>query len=181
MKVGEWVEKLTPFLGEKIDALAWAPINCDTPQLVAQMDETSFSFACEAILAFEGGDELYLTYGALQTEREGVRYTQYVLSGAKESSFSRFGLDRVRTSMRGHWAEIERRALFSAELYASPQIESDHVIGIRFTVEGFGRQTRFWIALGTADHVGEQDDLWVGVEVNPPNFAELIEVGRLPA
>lgn len=141
------------------------------------MDEPSFSFAGEAILAFEGGAELYLTYGHVSAE--GLPYQHFVLTGGNESGFSRFGLDRVRTSPNGHWATIERSVLLAAEFFATPHIKADHVIGVRFTVEGFGRQTRFWIALGTVDYVGDQDDLWVGAEVNPPNFDELIAVGSI--
>jgi hypothetical protein len=83
----------------------------------------------------------------------------------------------MRHGARIHWIAFRLLAigssLTSVELFTLPDDEHRRVVGVKHrTTNGC-----FWVGTGGKDFVGDQDDLWVGVDREPSNYSELVSLG----
>ena len=141
----------------------------DTPDLVRDFERPSFSFTGAVQIHFEEGRELFLTW-----EQAGHNM---ILSD--QDDWLNDPLDRVRRNANEPWGPIEGAVLRKVTMFTAPEIEGQNVVGLRHSVEIETGPTPFWVGTGGSNFIGDQDDLWVGVGVEPPNFNQLIEVGHI--
>ncbi|QUD88111.1 hypothetical protein [Phenylobacterium montanum] len=169
--MASWSDKYAYLIGRRIEAVIWMPMTSDTPQLVTEFKLASFSFTGAAFVAFAEDHKLFLTW-----RQSGQNM---VLSEGLDQVWVEYSLDRVRADTGELWGGLEDGTLKSAEFFTAPSIESGEVVGIRHVVESGGHPLHFWIGTGGSDFIGDMDDLWVGVGIEPPNFTELTSVGRV--
>lgn len=168
----DWSDRYAFLLGRRLQALIWMPIAGDTPKLVAEFKSPSFSYSGAAFLAFENAEPLILTWSQAG---ENV-----VLGDAKADAWTRYSLDRIHADRNDVWAVIEGGVLQSAELYTAPYVDQGRVLAVRHRLTGpSGVASQFWIGTGGPEGVEDRDDLWVGVDVDPPNFSELMLVSAV--
>ncbi len=165
----DWKQVYAPLIGRKLEAVIWMPMTSDTPQLVAEFKSPAFSFTGAVFLAFDDGKELFITW-----TQSGQNM---VLASGRE--WRKYELDHVRLDGGETWAGIESSRLKSVDLFSAPFIDDERVVGVRHVVDSSGLDRHFWIGTGGPDFIGDMDDLWVGVDIDPPNFAELIPVGAI--
>ncbi|KRA61742.1 hypothetical protein ASD79_06430 [Caulobacter sp. Root655] len=159
-----WIEVYRPLIGAKLEALIWMPMTSDTPGLVRDLRSPAFSFTGGVFLAF-GDKPLFLTWTQV-----GLNM---VLGAGPDVAWAPYALDRVRASPEEHWGSLEGAVLKRVEIFAAPCIEGDGIVGARHLMSREGVDLHFWIGTGGADFIGDNDDLWVGVGVEPSNFADL--------
>lgn len=170
--MADWGDRYASLLGRRLQALIWMPITGDTPQLVAEFKSSSFSYSGAAFLAFESAEPLILTWSQAG---ENV-----VLGDAKADAWARYSLDRIHADRNEIWGAIEGGVLQSVDLYTTPYVEQGRVLAVRHRLTGASDvASRFWIGTGGPEGVEDRDDLWVGVDVDPPNFSELVLVGSV--
>ena len=165
----DWMQIYGPLIGRKLETVIWMPMTSDTPQLVADCKGAAFSFTGAVVLAVDDASELFLTWTQVGENM--------VLAGGCEHDWLNHALDRVRVAPNEPWAGIESLTLKSVELFSARFIDGERVVGIRHRVHANGLDRHFWIGTGGPDFIGDMDDLWVGVDLDPPNFADLIPVG----
>ena len=171
VQMNGWVESYRAVIGSKISALIWMPMASDTPDLVSAYKSPSFSFTGGVFLGFSTAQKVFLTW-----RQEG--YDTFLGEGL-EFAWGAYALDRVRCDQFGTWGVIEQSTLRSVELFSAPSIQQERIVGIRHSVVFSEGETHFWIGTGGAEFVGDSDDLWVGIGVEPPNLARLTSVGKL--
>lgn len=167
----DWAVIYEPLIGRKIEVLRWRPMTSDTPDLVRDFEKPSFSFTGAVQIFLDEAHELFLTW------RQAGR--NMILSD--QDDWLNDPLDRVRSNANEPWGSIEGAVLRQVTLFTAPEIEDQNVVGLRHTLEIETGFISFWIGTGGTDFIGDNDDLWVGVRVEPPNFDQLIEVGRIGA
>ena len=171
-----WTEIYQPLVGRTLDALIWMPMTSDTPDLVRDFELSAFSFTGGVFLAFDG-KPLFLTWTQIGMSM--------VLGAGPDVAWSRYALNRVRVSPEEPWGDLEGAVLQRVELFTAPLINESIadklVVGVRHQMRRDGVDHHFWIGTGGADFLGDQDDLWVGVGVEPSNIADLIRVGAIEA
>lgn len=167
----DWAATYEPLIGRKIEVLRWRPMTSDTPDLLRDFERPSFSFTGAVQMLLEQGHELFLTWKQV----EGSYHT--VLSD--QDDWLDDPLDRVRVNANAPWGFIEDSVLRRVTLFTTPDIESRNIVGLRHTFEMETGSIQFWVGTGGTDFIGDSDDLWVGVGVEPPNFDQLIEVGHI--
>lgn len=162
----DWTEIYQPLLGQKIASIVWMPITSDTPQLAAELQSTAFSFSGAAYVRFESQASVTLSW-----QDRGDRV---VLATKEAARWAPHSLDRLQ-AQGDVWFHLIGSALTVAELFTLRDDPDRQVVAVKHeTSKGL-----FWIGVGGADFVGDQDDLCVGVDCDPPNRAELVSVGLL--
>lgn len=162
-----WAELYRPRLGKTLVSLVWMPITADTSHLVSELATPSFSFSGAVHLRFEGAAAIDLTWNW-----KGDRYT---LATIEQRAWQPHALDRIQMSLQPPWSDLHRAVLTAAECFALSDDPERNVVGVRHETSG----GQFWIGTGGSDFIGDFDDLWVGVDCDPPNLAELVSVGRV--
>ncbi|MGH1558126.1 hypothetical protein ACRAWD_10645 [Caulobacter segnis] len=171
--------RYAPLIGRRIKALIWMPMTSDTPALVSAYKSSSFSFTGAVFIAFEPKDQLFLTW----RQKGGDTF----LGAGTDFAWNDFALDRVRCDPNETWGAIEGGTLASAELFSAPSLIEealDHTNGradrgVRHEIDTSDGRIQFWIGTGGEDFVGDNDDMWVGVGLDPPNVAELTKLTRV--
>ncbi|EGF93490.1 hypothetical protein ABI_19300 [Asticcacaulis biprosthecium C19] len=165
----EWHDAYAPLLGAELGALAWLPITADTPDVVANLGASAFVFSGAVLIVPINGSQLHLTWS--------WKSQHYELTAARQLDWQADCLDRIRCAFDGPWEGIQGGRLTEVRLYAAPTCDGNlHVAGVRHTVFDGSDEIFFWIGCGDADGIGDHDDLWVGVNVEPANHADLVEV-----
>lgn len=163
----DWSELYRPQLGQTLVGIVWMPIAADTPQLVSELGAPSFSFSGGVHLRFEGAPAINLTW-----TWKGDRY---FLAIQQTASWALHSLDRFRASGDQPWSGLDRAIVQSVEFFTLPDDPERRVVGIRHQTTG----GYFWIGTGGRDFIGDCDDLWVGVDCDPPNRTDLIRIGAV--
>jgi len=166
--VTDWAKIYRPLVGAKLEALIWMPMTSDTPDLVRDLNAPAFSFSGGVFLGFED-QFLFLTWTQV-----GLNM---VLGAGPEVAWRPYALNRVRASPEGDWGELEGAVLKRVEFFSAPCTDGEGMVGIRHLMSHEGADRHFWIGTGGADFIGDNDDLWVGVGLEPPNLAELVPSG----
>jgi hypothetical protein len=169
--VTDWMQIYTPLIGCKLEAVIWMPMTSDTPQLLTEFKSAAFSFTGAVFLAFDDSKDLFLTWTQVGQNM--------VLAGGREYVWANYALDRVRVDPNEPWAGIESSTLKSVDLFSAAFIDGERVVGVRHVVHSNGLDRHLWIGTGGPNFIGDMDDLWVGVDIDPPNFADLIPAGAI--
>ncbi|ESQ75639.1 hypothetical protein [Asticcacaulis sp. AC402] len=165
----EWHDAYAALLEGEIEALAWLPIPADTPDVVANLGSPSFVFSGAVLLAPACGTELYLTWK--QQDH------QYRLMANNRLDWLPNSLDRIRCTFDGPWKAIQGGRLAEVRLFQAPGLDDIlQIVGVRHTIVHEHGEAWFWVGCGDADDLGDRDDLWVGVNVEPGNLADLVEI-----
>ena len=164
----DWAKVYQPLIGAKLDALIWMPLGCDTPGVTHDLNSPAFSFTGGVFLAFEG-EGLFLSWKQMGPNM--------VLALGQDARWGRHTLDRVRTSRESPWIDLEDATLRRVELFTTSFIDGGKIVGARHVMSRDGADFHFWVGTGGADFIGDQDDLWVGAGVEPPNFGDLLPAG----
>lgn len=155
-------------LGAPIKTVAWLPMWCDTPGVVANLEKQSFSFSGGVLLVSESDQQVCLTW-----DQQG---NQFVLVVAENSNWPVDYFDRVQCSFRKPWDIVRGAELRILQSFASVGDDARKVVGVRHTVFKDDAATYFWVGCGGPDWIGDGDDLWVSIGVEPPNILDLIDV-----
>ncbi|MGX1744967.1 MULTISPECIES: hypothetical protein [unclassified Brevundimonas] len=159
-----WIEVYRPVLGEEIAGLVWMPITADTAQLASELQMASYSFSGAAFIRFTNQDAINLSWQQVED--------RFVLATAKDAAWGAHSLDRVQAA-GDCWIGLIGSTLTSVEFFTLPDDEHQRVVGVKHgTTNG-----SFWVGTGDKDFVGDQDDLWVGVDCDPPNYSDLVSLG----
>ena len=175
----DWIARYAPLIGHQIKALIWMPMTSDTPALVSAYKSSSFSFTGAVFVAFEPEGQLFLTW----RQKGGDTF----LGVGPEFAWNDFALDRVRCDPNETWGAIEGGKLASAELFSGPSLleelsttqMEERIVGVRHEIETPDGRIQFWIGTGGEDFIGDNDDLWVSVGLDPPNVADLTKLTRV--
>jgi len=170
----DWISALSPLIGRRLDALIWMPMISDTPQLVAEFEGPAFSFTGSVFLSFEGAS-LILSWRQVGYEM--------VLDHGPRASWGAHTLDRVRIAMNGAWTQVEGSVLKQLELFTGPTMvdPEGEVMALRLALENQTRRSHVWIGVGGPAGVFSMDDLWVAVDMDPPNRVDLSLLATVPA
>jgi len=140
------------------------PIAPDTAGVVGELKLNFFTFSGGVLLSFAKAPEVFLTW---------TKHTPYLLEATTEVvAWTPFSLNRVRASPEPPWDQVEGQPLAKVELFSSPELNGG-VVGLRHIFGGRLAGTRMWIGTGSGDGIQEGDDLWIGVDIDPPNYADL--------
>lgn len=172
----DWIARYTPLIGRQIKALIWMPMTSDTPDLISAYRSSSFSFTGAVFIAFEPEGQLFLTW----RQKSGDTF----LGSGPDFAWTDFALNRVRCDPNGAWGAIEGGTLASAELFSAPSLLDElsttpleeRIVGVRHEIDTSDGRIQLWIGTGGEDFVGDNDDLWVGVGLDPPNVSDLIKL-----
>ena len=145
----------------------------DTPSLLTDFKRSAFSYTGAVFMGFEADAKVFLTW--LQRDRD------MGLDISATLGWARWSLDRVRVDPSEPWWGLEGSTLTGVELYTGPCIEADRVLAVRHLLQTDEGPRTFWVGVGGADFVGDHDDLWVGVDVDPANISDLRKVGMISA
>ena len=160
----DWTEIYRPVLGKEIVGLVWMPITADTPQLASELQMASYSFSGAAFVRFASQDAINLSWQQVED--------RFVLATAQDAAWVAHSLDRIQAA-GDLWIGLIGSTLTSVELFTLPDDEHRRVVGVKHrTTNGC-----FWVGTGGKDFVGDQDDLWVGVDCDPPNYSDLVSLG----
>lgn len=163
-RMTEWTEIYSSLLGQKVAGIVWMPITSDTPQLAAELQMAAFSFSGAAHVRFDSQAAVRLSW-----QQKGDRF---VLATGDAAAWVPHALDRLQ-AQGDLWFHLIGSTLISAELFTTPDDKDQQVVGVKHgTTSGW-----FWIGVGSADFIGDCDDLWVGVDCDPPNRTDLISLG----
>ena len=165
----EWRRAYAPLVGLELDALAWMPITADTQHVVANLRTPAFVFSGAVLIVSVDGQELHVTWT--------WKSEHYQLAAARELDWQSDCLDRIRCGFDGPWEGIQGGKLTEMRLFLAPDWgDKLQVAGVRHTVLHSNGEAFFWIGCGDANGIGDHDDLWVGVNIEPANHADLAEV-----
>ncbi|MCZ4108855.1 hypothetical protein O3U67_12245 [Brevundimonas diminuta] len=160
----DWIEVYRPVLGEEIAGLVWMPITADTPKLASELQMASYSFSGAAFVRFTNQDAINLSWRQVED--------RFVLATAQDAAWGAHSLDRIQAA-GDLWIGLIGSSLTSVELFTLPDDEHRRVVGVKHrTTNG-----SFWVGTGGKDFIGDQDDLWVGVDREPSNYSELVSLG----
>ncbi|HVZ30383.1 MAG TPA: hypothetical protein VG839_08315 [Asticcacaulis sp.] len=165
-----WRAIYAPALSASIRTIAWYPLWCDTPRLVSDLAQASFCYSGGALLAFDNGAEVFLTW----TQAGG----QFSLSASNQAERDWIPncLDRVQCGWEEPWRAVRGAQLLRICLYANASDDQLRIVGARHELITDGAPAFVWIACGGEKLVGDADDLWVGIDVEPDNLSSLVEV-----
>lgn len=166
-RVYGWEDAYRPLIGHPVRALAWLPITCDTPGVVGDLDLPHFSFSGAVHMVSENGSAVFLTWTQVGD--------QFVLAASDEQSWIEHTLDRIHCSTE-MWNPIRGAVLVEVELYAASFDDNPGVFGARHRFSSADGEGFFWIGTGGRDFVGDGDDLWVGIDVEPANISDLVKI-----
>lgn len=169
----DWAATYAPLIGSTIEALKWRPLTCDTSLVVENYAAPSFWFTGAAQLFFSADRELFLTWNQVGTHM--------VLEATDESRWGQHVLDSVIAYFDEPWLSVRDSVLVGAHLFTFPDIEGGHIVAVRHDLRLNERDIRLWIGVGWSNGINDTDDLWVGMDIDPPNVADLVEVGRVGA
>ena len=162
--IAEWAEIYRPVLGREVVGLVWMPITADTPQLASELHKASYSFSGAAFIRFANAEAINLTWTQVED--------RIVLATARDAQWIAHSLDRIQATS-GPWGGLIGSRFTAVEFFTLFDDVSRGIVGAKHTTtRGF-----FWIGTGGSDFVGDQDDLWVGVDCDPPNYSELVSLG----
>lgn len=161
----DWNKLYRERIGGRIAGLVWMPITCDTPQLVSEMQAPHFSFSGAVYVRFEERDGVCLSW-----QQHADRFA---LATGGAAVWRPHSLDRVQASGQAPWGDLLGATLERAELFASSDDPQQRVVGVKHTTT----RGTFWIGSGGIDFIGDGDDLWVGVDCDPPNCGDLVSLG----
>jgi hypothetical protein len=159
----DWTERYRLLLGQTVAGIVWMPITADTPQLAAELQSAAFSFSGAAYIRFESEAFVQLSW-----QQKGDRC---VLASGNAAAWMPHALDRLQ--LQGDcWFPLVGSTLTAAELFTLSDDPDQQVVAVKHHTSGGS----FWIGVGGVDFIGDHDDLWVGVNCDPPNRADLIRV-----
>ncbi len=161
-----------PLIRKELLALAWMPIGCDTPGVVASMHGAAFTFSGGALLTFGDAPDLFLTWS--------LRFPYRLQATIEGLAWRAHSLDRVYATRESPWDQVEGGRLLTVEFFTGPGA-CGGVIGLRHRIETSKGETFLWIATGYDEGVREGDDLWVSVGSDPANLGDLAPVMMLGA
>ncbi|ESQ87463.1 hypothetical protein ABAC460_19240 [Asticcacaulis sp. AC460] len=167
----EWREAYAGLIGCELRVVAWMPITADTPDVVTNLGAAAFVFSGAVMIAPAEGSDVFLTWAWKP------RVYGYHLAVSQQVDWQAGCLDRIRCRFDGPWEGVQGARLIDVRLFQAPSMEGGlKTAAIRHTVAGENGDVFFWIGCGDAGGVGDHDDLWVGVNVEPANLADLVEV-----
>ena len=170
-----WADAYEPILSAPIRSLAWYPISSDTPGLVADLEKTSLCYSGGALILCENEQQIFLTW-----MQKGDQYC-LTASGRAEQDWAENSLDRIQCSGEDPWGKIRGSAISRIEFYALADDELGSVVGVKHILDGLEGSFFVWIGTGGDGFIGDADDLWVSIGVEPTNRSSLIEVLTLAA
>jgi hypothetical protein len=162
--MADWTKLYRALLGQTVGGIVWMPISSDTPQLAAELHAPAFSFSGAAHVHF-GGE----AFVRLSWQQKGDRF---ILATGSEAAWVPHALDRLQ-AQGDRWLQLIGSTLNSVELFTLPEDRDRHAVAAKHNTSAGS----FWIGVGGADFVGDHDDLWVGVDCDPPNRAGLVSLG----
>ncbi|WOB78349.1 hypothetical protein [Brevundimonas nasdae] len=160
----DWPELYRVLVGQTLGGIVWMPISSDTPQLAAEMQMSAFSFSGAAHVRFANNAFVQLSW-----QQKGDRF---VLATGSEAVWVSHALDRLQ-AQGDRWLQLIGSTLDSVELFTLPDDHDRHTVAAKHNTSAGS----FWIGVGGADFVGDHDDLWVGVDCDPPNRAGVVSLG----
>lgn len=160
----DWTELYRPLVGQTVGGIVWMPISSDTPQLAAELHTAAFSFSGAAHVRFEGEAFVRLSW-----QQKGDRF---VLATGSEAAWVPHALDRLQVQ-GDRWLQLLGSTLKAAELFTLSNDPDRQPVAVKHDTSG----GLFWIGVGGVDFIGDHDDLWVGVDCDPPNRTDLISLG----
>jgi len=167
-----------PLIGHRLTGLAWMPLPSDTPDLVREFRGSSFSFTGGVQLRFEPDLQLFLTWRS--------KTPMTLETGAEEERWGPWALDRIGPHMNSAWTDVLGTTLIAVDLFTSPERWTDGLaplngapVGARHRLEGNGAVCSFWVGTAYGNNIREGDDLWVGLNIDPDNMADLELVASL--
>lgn len=158
-----------PLLGQPIRAIAWLPLNCDTPGVVADRDAPHLTFSGGAVIVAETGAQVFLTWAQF-----GDRFA--LATSTNESGWLPDALDRVQPGFNGPWITVRGATLNHVRFYAEADDPIARIVGIRHDVRGQNGDDFVWIGCGGDGLISESDDLWASIGVEPTNLAGLVAI-----
>lgn len=164
----EWQAAYACILGETVSTLAWCPIWCDTPDVVAELTRSQLSFSGGALIVCDP-DQLFLTWGQVGQ--------QFCLSPSQvyEDYWLPNTLDRVQCGQEAPWENVRGAILTQVRLYADGADENRRIVGARHELRRGDMRCTVWIGTGDGHDTGDHDDLWISIDNDPPNIAALVE------
>lgn len=160
----DWTELYQRLLGKTVGGIVWMPITADTPQLASEYQGAAFSFSGAAHVRFESEAFVRLSW-----QQKGDRF---ILATGSEAAWVPHALDRLQVQ-GDRWFQLIGSTLNAVELFTLPDDPDRHAVAAKHMTSAGS----FWIGVGGADFVGDHDDLWVGVDFDPPNRTELVSLG----
>lgn len=169
----EWQAAYARILGETVSTLAWCPIWCDTPDVVAELNRSQLSFSGGALIVCET-NQLFLTW-----KQAGQ---QFCLSPSQvyEDNWRSDALDRIQCGQEAPWENVRGSVLTQVCLYAEGPDSNRRIVGARHGLRRGDRMFTLWIGTGDSHGIGDHDDLWISIDNDPPNMATLVKVLTLP-
>lgn len=163
-----WSKAYERCWGRKIEAVLWMPIQADTPTVVGDLQKSSLTFSGAAVVAYEGGGDLFYTW----TQGEPDRYLDL---SDEASSWKPFSLDRIAASPEDPWSAVWGAEIVRIDLFADVERDGqERTVGARHTLKSQHGETTMWIGTGGHGRIYEMDDLWVSVGVDPQNLPDLV-------
>jgi hypothetical protein len=167
------VEAFRARLGKTLQHLVWMPLaGTDTPDLVAQYEQSSFWYTGAVLLAFEDQPDLYLTW-----QQQG--HDIGLITDEPELSWGRFSLDHINASWNGLWEGIQGSCLTDVELFSIDDVGASCIVAIKLSLRTTLGKRELWIASGYEPVAGDGDDLYIGLDVPPTVGAVLTKAGAL--
>jgi len=162
--MADWTALYRSLMGQTIAGIVWMPITSDTPQLAADLQSAAFSFSGAVHVRFESQAFVRLSW-----QQRGDRF---VLATEDAARWVPHALDRLQ-AQGDLWFALIGSVLTAVELFTLPDDPHRQVVAAKHTTS----TGSFWIGVGGADFVGDHNDLWVGVDCDPPNRADLVSLG----
>lgn len=169
-----------PLIGRRMIGFAWMPLSSDTPDLVRAFGAPRLSFTGGVQLRFEPNLELFLSWNPVSP--------MTLKASGEEERWGVGALDRIGPDMGSDWIDLKGATLVSVDFFTCPERWTDGLVplnkapvGVRHRFEKNGAAYIFWIGTAYGNNIREADDLWVGLNVDPDNMADLEPVGSLRA
>lgn len=161
-----WDAVYAALVGECLESVVWLPIGADAPSVRDAIQRPSFSFSGGTSIRFALSKEIFLTW----TQR-----FPHTLQIGSERNCTAFSLDRIQASGENPWAAIYGARLEAVELLTIDDV-GEQVVAVCHLLQGNQSTHSLWICTGGPNYVGEGDDLWIGLDCEPPNIAALRRV-----
>ena len=160
----DWTGLYRSLVGQTVAGVVWMPITSDTQQLAAEIQTAAFSFSGAVHVRFESDAFVRLSW-----QQSGDRF---ILATGNAAAWVPHALDRLQ--LQGdRWLPLIGSTLIAAEFFTLPDDPDRQVVAVKHQTSGGS----FWIGVGGVDFIGDHDDLWVGVDCDPPNRPDLIRLG----
>lgn len=165
-------------LGRQLEQLAWLPLPSDTPGVVEDLSKPSLSFTPCVELTFAPDLKVFLSWQA--------KAPCTLIACSADERWGAGILDRVQVAMGSDWANLIGSTLVQVDLFTCPEQWTMGApplngapVGVRHTLKGANKTHRFWVGTGGERDISEGDDLWLGLDVDPENVADLELVGSI--